>query len=301
MSDEVAASSASRRRRRGRGQRVLLRWSARPSPSRRRPRRGPAPRRSGGRSRSRPRRAPARRADRVDDLRHQHHAGDLAGVAAGLVALGDHDVHAAVHVDRGRARPCRPAPRPACRARGRASMTSGGGGPSALAISRAGWASATSTCWRATECSQPSTPSPARRAVGQRRHAELEQRLLDEVPVAGRDQRAQVGRGALGGHAWRASPRRRRRAGRRCCASIQARTASSSAGSLKRTQPSTPRPPARLIAAATCSDGVKPTIGCSMPSTVAQRRPHGSPQVPADWLAGWPAGGWLAACRCAQR
>ena len=48
--------------------------------------------------------------------------------------------------------------------------------------------------------------------------------------------------------------------------SIQSRTASSSAGSLKRTQPSTPRPPARLTAAATCSDGVKPTMGCSMPS-----------------------------------
>src|SRR5436305_1442088 len=42
-----------------------------------------------------------------------------------------------------------------------ASITSAGGEPSALAISRAGWPRATSTCWRATECSQPSTPSPA--------------------------------------------------------------------------------------------------------------------------------------------
>ncbi|SHV42964.1 Uncharacterised protein [Mycobacteroides abscessus subsp. abscessus] len=43
--------------------------------------------------------------------------------------------------------------------------------------------------------------------------------------------------------------------------SIQFRTASSSSGSLNRTQPSTPIPPARLIAAATFSDGVKPNIG----------------------------------------
>src|SRR5215472_15676176 len=49
-------------------------------------------------------------------------------------------------------------------------------------------------------------------------------------------------------------------------ASIQSSTLSSSAASLKRTQPSTPSPPARLIAAATCSDGVNPKIGCSMPS-----------------------------------
>ena len=34
-------------------------------------------------------------ADRVDDLRDEHHAPDLAGVAAGLVPLGDDDVHAA--------------------------------------------------------------------------------------------------------------------------------------------------------------------------------------------------------------
>ena len=30
----------------------------------------------------------------VDDLGHQHHRRDLAGVAAGLVALGDDDVDA---------------------------------------------------------------------------------------------------------------------------------------------------------------------------------------------------------------
>ena len=58
-------------------------------------------------------------------------------------------------------------------------------------------------------------------------------------------------------------------------ASIQSRAASSSAGSLNRTQPSTPRPPARLTAAATCSDGLNPTMGCSMPSRSHSGRPHG--------------------------
>ena len=36
--------------------------------------------------------------DGVHDLRRQHHAGDLAGVAAGLVALGDDDVDAVLDV-----------------------------------------------------------------------------------------------------------------------------------------------------------------------------------------------------------
>ncbi len=36
--------------------------------------------------------------DRVDHLGDQHHAGDLAGVPARLVALRDHDVDAAGHV-----------------------------------------------------------------------------------------------------------------------------------------------------------------------------------------------------------
>ena len=38
------------------------------------------------------------RRDRVDDLGHEHHRRDLTGVAAGLVALRDHDVDAVVHV-----------------------------------------------------------------------------------------------------------------------------------------------------------------------------------------------------------
>src|SRR5215467_12468992 len=47
---------------------------------------------------------------------------------------------------------------------------------------------------------------------------------------------------------------------------MQSSTAARSPGALTPTAPSTPRPPARLIAAATCSEGVNPTVGCSMPS-----------------------------------
>ena len=36
--------------------------------------------------------------DRIDDIGHQHHGRHLAGVAAGLVALGDDDVDALLHV-----------------------------------------------------------------------------------------------------------------------------------------------------------------------------------------------------------
>ena len=47
---------------------------------------------------------------------------------------------------------------------------------------------------------QPAEHAVAGRAVlGQRRHAQPGQRLLDEVPVPRRDQLAQVGRGSLGG------------------------------------------------------------------------------------------------------
>src|SRR5216683_6347199 len=144
-------------------------------------------------------------------------------------------------------------------------ITSGGGGPSAFAISRAGWASATSTCWRATECSQPSTPSAACSPSGS----------------GGTPSRSSVcstkslcSRGISWSRSWGA-PSAGTRAGMTTSmpygrppvfSSIQVRTVSRSAGSLKRTQPSTPSPPARLIAAATCSDGLKPTMGCSTPS-----------------------------------
>jgi hypothetical protein len=72
-------------------------------------------------------------------------------------------------------------------------MTSGGGGPSALAISRAGWVSATSTCWRVGGL----------RVFGQRRHPELEQRVLDERLVLFGDELVQVLGRAFGGHPGR--------------------------------------------------------------------------------------------------
>ena len=53
--------------------------------------------------------------------------------------------------------------------------------------------------------------------------------------------------------------------------SSQVSTCSSSSGSLNRTAPSTPSPPARETAAATCSDGVKAKIGYSIP-----KRSHSS-------------------------
>ena len=144
-------------------------------------------------------------------------------------------------------------------------MTSGGGGPSAFAISRAGWASATSTCLRATECSQPITPSPA--CVPSGSGGTPSSRSVSST-------KSLCACGIIAPRSL-AAPSAGTRAGMTTStpygrpsvfASIQSRTASSSAGSLNRTQPSTPMPPARLIAAATCSDGVKPTIGCSMPS-----------------------------------
>ena len=72
--------------------------------------------------------------------------------------------------------------------------------------------------------------------------------------------------------------------------SIQSRALSSSSASLKRTQPRTPRPPARDTAAATCSDGVNAKIGYSMPKA-SQRAVRIRPSlrsrsvwaVPAFW------------------
>ena len=77
------------------------------------------------------------------------------------------------------------------------SITSTGGEPSALAISTGRCFSATSRCERATECSQPRTPSRPSPS-GQRRYAELEQRLVDELLVLLGDHRAEVDRRALG-------------------------------------------------------------------------------------------------------
>ncbi len=113
---------------------------------------------------------------------------------------------------------------------------------------------------------------PAEHAVplllvgGQRRHPEAQQRLLDEFPmwpagISSPRSTCVPSAGILAGITT-STPYGRPSV----LASIQASAASSSSASLYRTQPSTPRPPALLIAAATCSDGVKPTIGCSMPN-----------------------------------
>ena len=165
-----------------------------------------------GRARARARRPPAVRCryhrrpapgvvpDRVDDLRPQHHRADLTGVPAGLVALRDRRCPPRC---RHAARACLAVPASAATGTPAAcacSMTSFGGEPRALAIRLIGCSSATSTCERATECSQPSTPSLPGSVVGQRRHPEVGQGLGDEVTVGLRDQLVDVDGGALGGH-----------------------------------------------------------------------------------------------------
>ena len=99
-------------------------------------------------------------ADRVHDLRHQHHRRDLAGVAACLVPCATTMSTPLSTCARGVLRLAGQR-RDRHAVRVRRSMTSFGGEPSALAISLIGCLSATSTCERATECSQPSTPARA--------------------------------------------------------------------------------------------------------------------------------------------
>ena len=85
-----------------------------------------------------------RRRHRVDHLGHQHHGRDLAGVAAGLGALRDDQVHAGggvpARVFGGSGQAATSTSWPWAR-----STRSGGGGPRALAISRMLWAKATSS------------------------------------------------------------------------------------------------------------------------------------------------------------
>ena len=65
-------------------------------------------------------------ADRVDDLRHERHRGDLPGVAAGFGALRDDDVAAGFDRRDGVARPCRTCSRRARRGSWHSSTTSAG-------------------------------------------------------------------------------------------------------------------------------------------------------------------------------
>jgi hypothetical protein len=136
-------------------------------------------------------------ADCVDDLRDQDHGGDLAGVPARLVALGDHDVHAAGDLPAG------------------VLGLPGQRGDQHAALVRAGDDVGRRRAERVRD--QPGRMAqrdldvlardrvqPAEHAVGglgavrQRRDAEPEQGLLDEVLMGGRDQLAEVGLPALG-------------------------------------------------------------------------------------------------------
>jgi hypothetical protein len=138
-------------------------------------------------------------------------------------------------------------------------------GPSALAISRTGCDSATSTCDRATECSQPSTPLPAGESSGNGGTPNRSRVSSTKLRCPGGISRSRsTGVPSVG--PWVGITTSTPYGRPSVLASSQVNAASRSAGSLNRTQPSTPSPPARLIAAATRSDGVKPTIGCSMPS-----------------------------------
>ena len=136
--------------------------------------------------------------DRVDDLGGQHHAGDLAGVAAGLVALGHDDVHAVLdvrervlggagqggHLRRPPRGPARSRPPAASRARWRSAPA----GASARRRRASGRRSAASR-------GRPRGPRP--RAAGVRRAAAGCARR--SVMCSGGDHRLEVDRLALGG------------------------------------------------------------------------------------------------------
>ena len=96
------------------------------------------------------------------------------------------------------------------------SMTSFGGEPRALAINLIGCLSATSTCDRATECSQPSTPALRSSSSGNGGTPRSARVLVDEVAMTLRDELVDVDWPCPPAAPWRASRCRRRRACRRC-------------------------------------------------------------------------------------
>ena len=105
--------------------------------------------------------------DRVDDLGDEHHRADLAGVAAGLGALGDDEVdpglHVALGVHRLAGQGADQAPSSFTR-----SIMNCGGGPSALATNAVRWASAMSSCGPAAVAENGAAserPRPRPRAV----------------------------------------------------------------------------------------------------------------------------------------
>ena len=84
-------------------------------------------------------------ADRVDDLGHEHHRRDRAGVAAGLGALGDDEVGAGVALRDARARAVPASAATSTPASCARSTRSAAASPSALATSLIGWPNATSS------------------------------------------------------------------------------------------------------------------------------------------------------------
>ena len=103
-----------------------------------------------------------RRRHGVDDLGDEHHRADLAGVAAGLVALGDDDVDAGVLLALGVLRLADEAGDDHAVARAPARPCTSGGGPSALAMRRVLCANATSISGCAPLCDHDSSPTSRR-------------------------------------------------------------------------------------------------------------------------------------------
>ena len=101
-------------------------------------------------------------ADRVDDLRHERHGRDRAGVAARFGALRDHEVAARLRPRRSRAAPCRTCSRRARCRRAGSSMTSRGT-PRPATKSDAPPAS--------TTCARPRPCGRAARRAGRHRRA----------------------------------------------------------------------------------------------------------------------------------
>src|ERR1700712_1976550 len=144
-------------------------------------------------------------------------------------------------------------------------MTSFGGEPRAFAISLNRFLGVTPRWPRATECSQPRTPSERASSSGSggtpRSASVLSTKsrcvcgisllMSTDVPsvgtLAGITMSTPYGLPSV-------------------FSSIHGSTVSRSSASLNRTQPSMPSPPARLTAAATFSDGVKTKIGYWMPN-----------------------------------
>ena len=137
------------------------------------------------------------RAHGVNDLGYQDHGGDLAGVPARLVALGDHDVHAVGDLPAGVLR------LPGQRGHQHAALVRAGDDVGRRRAERVR-DQPRRVAQRDLDVLAGDRVQPAEHAVGglravrQRRHPEPEQRLLDEVLVGLRDQLGEVLLPALG-------------------------------------------------------------------------------------------------------